>query len=392
MAKRLLLLLVLMLCAAGPALADLGERKADIDAKLAHVQASIERSRARASALNTQIEGLTSEIRTLESKVGSVSTRLSALESDLALRQARLEKLNQLFHLQSVRLHDLKHEYRLSVQRLNLRLVAMYKQADPSAIDVLLAAKSFQDALDQLDYLGAVANQDKKVAHAVAHAKRQVAVARRRTASVRQDVAEEARAIHARVQQQALLRDQLLASRNQLSGARASKSHALRATKQQLAHDTEDLAALQAASARIAAQLRSSASSSETPSAPAAAPGRLAWPLNAPITSPFGMRWGRMHEGIDLGAPQGTPIHAAANGVVVYCGWMDGYGNLVVIDHGGGIATAYGHQSAIAVGCNQQVTQGQVIGYVGSTGHSTGPHLHFEVRVNGTPVDPLGYL
>jgi murein DD-endopeptidase MepM/ murein hydrolase activator NlpD len=99
-----------------------------------------------------------------------------------------------------------------------------------------------------------------------------------------------------------------------------------------------------------------------------------------------------MHEGIDLGAPYGTPIHAAADGVVVYCGWMDGYGNLTVIDHGGGIATAYGHQSSIAVGCNQQVTQGQVIGAVGSTGHSTGPHLHFEVRVNGTPVDPLGYL
>jgi murein DD-endopeptidase MepM/ murein hydrolase activator NlpD len=99
-----------------------------------------------------------------------------------------------------------------------------------------------------------------------------------------------------------------------------------------------------------------------------------------------------MHEGIDFGVSSGTPIYAAAAGVVVYCGWMDGYGNLTVIDHGGGIATAYGHQSSIAAGCNQQVAQGQVIGYVGSTGHSTGPHLHFEVRVNGTPVDPLGYL
>jgi murein DD-endopeptidase MepM/ murein hydrolase activator NlpD len=99
-----------------------------------------------------------------------------------------------------------------------------------------------------------------------------------------------------------------------------------------------------------------------------------------------------MHEGIDLGAAYGTPIHAAADGVVVYCGWMEGYGNLTVIDHGGGIATAYGHQSSISVGCNQRVTQGEVIGAVGSTGHSTGPHLHFEVRVNGTPVDPLGYL
>jgi murein DD-endopeptidase MepM/ murein hydrolase activator NlpD len=99
-----------------------------------------------------------------------------------------------------------------------------------------------------------------------------------------------------------------------------------------------------------------------------------------------------MHEGIDFGVPSGTPIHAAAAGTVIYCGWMEGYGNLTVIDHGGGIGTAYGHQSSISVSCNQQVTQGQVIGAVGNTGHSTGPHLHFEVRVNGTPVDPLGYL
>jgi len=99
-----------------------------------------------------------------------------------------------------------------------------------------------------------------------------------------------------------------------------------------------------------------------------------------------------MHEGIDIGAGSGTPIAAAATGTVIYCGWMSGYGNLTVIDHGGGLATAYGHQSGLAVGCGTSVAQGQVIGYVGCTGHCFGPHLHFEVRVNGSPVDPLGYL
>ena len=99
-----------------------------------------------------------------------------------------------------------------------------------------------------------------------------------------------------------------------------------------------------------------------------------------------------MHEGIDIGAGYGTPIQAAAAGRVIYCGWESGYGNLTVIDHGNGIATAYGHQSSIVVACGQDVSQGQTIGYVGCSGHCTGPHLHFEVRVNGAPVDPLGYL
>jgi murein DD-endopeptidase MepM/ murein hydrolase activator NlpD len=104
------------------------------------------------------------------------------------------------------------------------------------------------------------------------------------------------------------------------------------------------------------------------------------------------MLWGRMHTGIDIGASYGTAIRAAAAGRVVYSGWMSGYGNLVAIDHGGGVSTAYGHQSSIAVGNGQVVSQGQTVGYVGCTGHCFGPHLHFEVRVNGTPVDPLGYL
>jgi murein DD-endopeptidase MepM/ murein hydrolase activator NlpD len=99
-----------------------------------------------------------------------------------------------------------------------------------------------------------------------------------------------------------------------------------------------------------------------------------------------------MHEGIDIAVPTGTPVVASAAGVVIVAGWVGGYGNLVVVDHGGGIATAYGHNSSFAVGAGQSVAQGHVLAYAGSTGHSTGPHIHFEVRINGSPVDPLGYL
>jgi murein DD-endopeptidase MepM/ murein hydrolase activator NlpD len=118
----------------------------------------------------------------------------------------------------------------------------------------------------------------------------------------------------------------------------------------------------------------------------------LIWPLRGPITSGFGYRWGRMHQGIDIAAPSGTPIHAAKGGTVIFAGWMSGYGNYTCISHGGGFSTCYGHQSSIAVSDGQQVGQGQVIGYEGNTGHSTGPHLHFETRVNGTAQDPMRYL
>ncbi len=117
-----------------------------------------------------------------------------------------------------------------------------------------------------------------------------------------------------------------------------------------------------------------------------------AWPLCAPVTSEYGPRWGRMHQGIDQGARTGTPIGASKAGRVIFAGWQGGYGNLVLIDHGDGVVTAYAHQSSIAVGSGQSVSQGSTIGYVGSTGNSTGPHLHFETRVNGSAVNPRQYL
>ena len=324
------------------------------------------------------------------------------LQADLALRQRRLGKLNELYHLQTTRFGELRREYRLAVERLDQRLVAIYKQSAPTTVDVILEARSIEDAIDQLDYLSAIADQDKRVAASVGTAKRQVKAARARTAVVRRGVRTEARLIAARAQQQAILRGELLASRQRLAGARASKSHALVVTRAQAQAEIQESQALAAASAQLGQQLRDAeaaaararsagAGSSGSPP-PASGSARFIWPVNGPITSPFGMRWVTLHPGIDIGVPYGTPIHAAAAGRVVYCGWESGYGNLTALDHGGGLATLYGHQSSIAVSCGQDVSQGQVIGYVGCTGFCTGPHLHFEVRVNGVPVDPLGYL
>jgi murein DD-endopeptidase MepM/ murein hydrolase activator NlpD len=118
----------------------------------------------------------------------------------------------------------------------------------------------------------------------------------------------------------------------------------------------------------------------------------LIWPVRGPVTSGYGMRWGRMHQGIDIGAGTGVPIRAAKSGTVTFAGTMSGYGNVVIVDHGGGFSTLYAHQSRLGSRVGQDVGQGEVIGYVGSTGHSTGPHLHFETRVNGSPRNPRNYL
>src|SRR3954469_3590477 len=124
---------------------------------------------------------------------------------------------------------------------------------------------------------------------------------------------------------------------------------------------------------------------------PASAAG-LIWPCRGPLTSPFGMRWGRMHQGQDIACGYGTAIHAAKAGTVVFAGQMSGYGNVVIVDHGGGFSTLYAHQSRMAVRQGQQVNQGDIIGYAGPTGHSTGPHPHFEPRFGGPPRNPRPYL
>ena len=400
MAKRALLLLALACAVTAPAALagdNYGDQKASVDAKLGTLHSKIARAQAQESRLSAQIGGLTTQIKTLERQVGDVSTRLASLSSDLALHQRRLGKLSQLYKLQSIRFRYLRHAYKLALLRLNLRLVDIYKQSEPTTVDVILAARSFNDVINELNYLGEIAAQDKSVAAQVATAKHQIIVQRARTKKIRQGVKQETTVINARVQQAAILRGELLSSRSNLAGARSSKSHALVITRKQVQSEIQESQALAAASAQLAAKLRAG----ETQAGGVAAAGSsdgppsgtgFIWPVSGPITSPFGMRWGTLHPGIDIGVPTGTPIHAAGSGTVVWCGWMSGYGNLVMIDHHNGLATLYGHQSRIAASCGQQVSAGDVIGYVGCTGFCTGPHLHFEVRLNGTPVDPLGYL
>jgi murein DD-endopeptidase MepM/ murein hydrolase activator NlpD len=415
MGKRCALLLAIgFAVAAAPAVAgdNYGRQKAALDEKLATTKAKIAEARARESRLNGQIGDLNTQIRALETRVADVASRMSALRTDLALRRRRLDALNGLYRTQTARVRDLRGVYRIAVARLDLQLVAMYKSPQPGTLELVLQAKTFQDVLDEMNYLKLIARQDEAIERQVASAKHRVALARAKTLQVRRRVASETNLIDARLEQVAIIHNELLTSSRSLSKARAGKSVALMVARTQEHAAIEESNATAAASAEIEAKIRAAekaaanarraaapATSSSAPSpapsaaAPAAASAAgLIWPVNGPITSPFGPRWGGFHPGIDIGVPTGTPIAAAAAGTVIWCGWQSGYGNLVVIDHHNGIATAYAHQSRIAVSCNQDVAQGQVIGYVGCTGFCTGPHLHFEVRVNGAPVDPIGYL
>jgi peptidoglycan DL-endopeptidase CwlO len=392
-----LLLLGLALLVTQPALADsgYGKQKAALDAKLAAAQARIAKARVRERQLDGQIADLNGRIGSLESRVSDIAGTMSAIQTDLGLRRRRLAVLGRLYGAQTARVQQLRHIYRIAVARLDLELVTIYKSPQPGALELALQAKSFQDVLDELDYLSLFAKQDETVAQQVASAKRRVALARSDTAKVRHRVANETKLIDARLEQAEIIHAELLTRAQALSSRRAGKSMALLLARTQERAAIQESNATQAASAQVEAKIRAAEtqpSSNQGASVATPSAAGLIWPVNGPITSPFGPRWGGFHPGIDIGVAAGTPIHAATAGTVIWCGWQSGYGNLVVIDAHNGIATAYAHQSRIAVSCNQDVTQGQVIGYVGCTGFCTGPHLHFEVRVNGTPVDPLGYL
>ncbi len=387
---RIVALAAALAIAAAPAGADVIDKKRSVDSRIAGLRDNVQAAKAREAALQREIDEVSGQIQSLEQQAGDVSAQLAPLERELELRELKLNRLNALFQTQSDRLAFLRVEYHSAMNRLAARLVAVYEADAPDELSFLITARSFSAFVDGLDYVHMIAERDKEIADEVRAAKTEVASALAGTARARANVLAQTKIVALRVHQVRVLRDELLASKGRLVDARSRKKQSLESLTAEERADATEIDALQQVSAELATKIRSlQTTSTVTRSASAAG---LIWPVNAPVTSPFGWRWGRMHEGIDLGAAYGTPIAAAAAGTVIYAGWLGGYGNLTVIDHGGGLATAYGHQSQIAVSVGRQVAQGEIIGNVGSTGHSTGPHLHFEVRVDGQAVDPLGYL
>jgi murein DD-endopeptidase MepM/ murein hydrolase activator NlpD len=391
MARRLVCSLVLLLLVAAPASGGLYDRKQQLDQQVENLQSQAAAARAREDSLRSEIASVSQRIQSLEAEVGDVSSRLAVLEEDLTLHQRKLDAVKELYEIQSERLAFLRAQYDVALGNLADRLVAIYEGEDPTTLDVVLEASSFSAALDQIDYLDSIAAQDRSVVSHVTGARDHMQELKARTGKTKARVAAITRVVQIRRDQQRVVYDRLLISRQGLGEARSAKRESLAEAHEDAEHYEGKAEELLKVSAQLAARINSAqsvtySSGDSTPSA-----SGLIWPVSGPVVSGFGWRWGRMHEGIDIAAGYGTPIRASAAGNVIYAGWMGGYGNLIIIDHGGGIATAYAHQSSFAVG-GGSVSQGQTIGYIGCTGHCFGPHLHFEVRANGAAVDPLGYL
>jgi murein DD-endopeptidase MepM/ murein hydrolase activator NlpD len=369
------------------------ERKRIVDARIDVLQRKIDAARQKEGVLTSQIELVSDKIRALQDDVDAASSRLDRLESVLALHQRKLDRLNQLYALQTRKLVFLQRQHKQAVARLSKRLVEIYTTDPTSPLSVVLEAASFADLLDQLEYLDDIGRHDKRIAAEVEHAKLQMQETRNATRKTRKEVAATTRVVAARTAEQRAVRDRLAWSQRELATARRDKRATLAGVHESKAEAIEHMEELEAESAALSAKIRAAQSSAVVPGPTGAASASgFVWPVHGVLTSGFGWRWGRMHEGVDLAVSSGTPVVAAAGGTVIVAGWMGGYGNLVVVDHGNGISTAYGHNTSVTVGVGQSVAQGQLIAYSGNTGHSTGPHVHFEVRINGSPVDPMGYL
>ena len=355
---------------------------------------AIEQKKGRERVLSTTVTRYSHKIGVLQSDITVLQRKQVRIQGDLDAKRAELARIQEELRQERIRLARLKA--RLAEARVALagRLVELYKADRPDVVTVVLNSDGFADMLDRTEFMQRVSDQDARIIDRVrtARADAKKTAAHLGVLEVRQTKV--AAAIEARRDEVARVRGQLVDRRDQFAAVRSDKASALASTRDSRQHLEGDLRQLEAANAKIQAQLASAPNGTPSASAGPIKPGSggLIWPVNGPIVSPFGMRWGRLHAGVDIAVPSGTPVRASKAGKVLIAGWVSGYGNYTCIGHGGGLSTCYGHQSSIGTSVGANVSQGQVIGSSGCTGHCFGPHVHFETRINGAPVNPMGYL
>lgn len=366
---------------------------APIENRLQGARERLDEAVGRERVLTADVARYGDRIRDLEAQLAPMRERSARLDQELAALQARLAELSRQLAEARARLAGAEAALARRRELLAIRLRELYVRGEPGLIEVLLQSDSLTTAVETVDLMERIADRDAGIAEAVKRYADQTRRTRDAISRAQREAADaEARkrvaAVKAREAKAAL--EAQRADVAQVLGQRQALLDRVRVDRRQLEAETRDL---EARSARLTARIQAAQGSGAAVgvgSAPSAS--GFAWPVSGTLTSPFGPRWGRVHEGIDIAGSSGTPIRASAAGTVILAGWSGGYGNLVVVDHGNGYSTAYAHNSTIAVAVGQRVSQGTVLAGMGTTGNSTGVHSHFEVRVNGSAVDPLGYL
>lgn len=373
---------------AGSADADTAEEQALAEAKaeLAEVRAGIEEAERDADDATDALEDADARLRQMEQVVNDTT---EAVESQRGVTQRARERL--------ARLEEERDEL---IRAFHQRTIRAFKLGPTNPFEVMLAGDDAADAIARSSYLRAVLDGDQVDLEAIDAA----------------EVAVDAERVRAETEEERLVglleeREGILAEVEELRSMRAMEAADARERVRMLEEEQDDLESEQeeiealirekaaeerrrAAAEREAqrqAQQQREAEQARNQQRSTSSAG-YSWPLCAPVTSGYGPRWGRMHRGIDLGASTGTPIGAARAGEVIHAAWQGGFGRLVLLRHSDGVVTAYAHMSSFSVGQGQRVDRGQRIGTVGSTGNSTGPHLHLEFRVNGQAQNPRQFL
>ncbi|MCI5836862.1 MAG: peptidoglycan DD-metalloendopeptidase family protein [Veillonellaceae bacterium] len=349
----------------------------DLSDQLAEVQSQMQEQQRRKELAEMEIGSVSEVLRSIQAELDVALAELRQIEAELSAVTAKIQVTEQELAEAQARL-----ERREAV--MNKRLRDIYMHGKLNYLEVIMGAKSFGDFVNRLEFLKRIVSADLRLIEEI-RKEREVILAKKQ-------VLEEQRLELARLQQQAQ------AKKDMVEEKKEEQLIVLNRLQYEKSLAEESYNELQATSQAIEERIRARQNAGTSAGQATQGTGVFMWPVQGPITSPFGYRihpiFGTQiyHSGIDIGVDSGTPVAAADSGVVVDADWLGGYGYAVIIDHGNGLSTLYAHNSELIVSPGQSVQKGQTIAYSGSTGYSTGPHVHFEVRVNGSPVEPLDYL
>jgi murein DD-endopeptidase MepM/ murein hydrolase activator NlpD len=369
----------------------------DLQSKLESKEEKLSHVRERRGVLTTTISHYGERIDTLTSQVAALRTEESAVEVRLAAKQDELDRALEELGVARKHLAVVRARLHRALVTLRERLVAIYETGSPDVLNVILGAHGYDELAVRTEYLDRLNGMDEAVVGRVRELRDQVKRTVLRLRGVKDRIEAARDSIAAEEKALADARRAVQQRQETLVATRAERVHALKRIEGAEEELDGDVAAIQG---KIAATL-AGYGSVPLPAGPIQ-PGNgsgLIWPVSGPVVSGFGPRningSYEFHPGIDIAVPSGTPIRAAADGTVIFTepeSSSGGYGNYTCIDHGGGLSTCYAHQESFAVSAGQSVSQGQVIGYSDCTGYCLGPHLHFEVRINGEVTDPMAYL